>query len=183
LKELQGDMLQQADMVFEELKRIGVQVVERPGLHQKFAFIDRKVAWEGSLNILSHSEGRSTEHMRRLAFPKTCEELIDLHKFGSDSETEPGTRRPVQTDRKCEKCGSTMVIVRGPYGLFVGCMNYPKCKNHYSIRRGERIGTDVVCSGKDGVACGRLMVAVSGRFGVYLRCSDQTCKGSRNIKA
>jgi hypothetical protein len=41
-----------------------------------------------SLNILSQSEGRSTEHMRRLAFPKTCEELIDLHKFGSDSETE-----------------------------------------------------------------------------------------------
>jgi hypothetical protein len=116
LKEQQGDMFQQADIVFEELKRIGVQVVERRGLHQKFAFIDRNVAWEGSLNILSQSKGRSTEHMRRLPFPKTCEELIDLHNFGSDSETEPGSRRPVQTDRKCEKCGSTMVIVNGLCG-------------------------------------------------------------------
>ena len=183
LKEQQGDMFQQAGMVFEELKRIGVQVVERRGLHQKFAFIDRQVAWEGSLNILSQSEGRSTEHMRRLPFPKTCEEMIDLHKFGSDSETEPGSRRPVQTDRKCDKCGSTMVIVRGPYGLFVGCMDYPKCQHHYSIRRGDRIGTDVVCPGKDGVACGKPMVATLGRFGVYLRCSDFNCKGTRNIKA
>lgn len=183
LKEQQGDMLHQAEMVFEELKRIGVQVVERRGLHQKFAFIDRKIAWEGSLNILSQSEGRSTEHMRRLPFPKTCEELIDLHKFGSDSEIEPGTRRPVQTDRKCEKCGSTMVIVKGPYSLFVGCMDYPKCQNHYSIRRGERISTDVVCPGKDGAACGKQMVAILGRFGVYLRCSDLSCKGTRNIKS
>lgn len=183
LREQQGDMFQQAEMVFEALKRIGVQVVERRGLHQKFAFIDRKVAWEGSLNILSQSEGRSTEHMRRLPFPKTCEELIELHKFGSDTEVDPGTRRPVQTDRKCEKCGSTMVLVRGPHGIFVGGMDYPKCQNRYSIRRGDRIGTDVVCSGKDGVPCGKSMVATLGRFGVCLRCSDQNCKGTRNIRS
>lgn len=182
LREQQGDMFRQAEMVFEGLKHIGAQVVERRGLHQKFAFIDRKVAWEGSLNILSQSEGRSTEHMRRLPFPKTCEELIELHKFGSDSEVDPGTRRPVQTDRKCEKCGSMMVLVRGPHGIFVGCMDYPKCQNHYSIRRGDRIGTDVVCSGKDGVPCGKPMLAVAGRFGVYLRCSHQNCKGTRNMR-
>ena len=186
LREQQGDMLKQAENVFEELKRIGVQLIERKGLHQKFAFIDRNAAWEGSLNILSQSEGRSTEHMRRLPFAKTCEELIDLHKFGNDSEVDPGSRRPIQTDRKCEKCGSTMVLVRGPYGIFVGCMNYmnhPKCQNHYSIRRGEQLGTDVVCSGKDGVACGKPMVAVFGKFGVYLKCSDRNCHGTRNIKS
>jgi Topoisomerase DNA binding C4 zinc finger len=87
--------------------------------------------------------------MRRLPFPKTCEELIELHKFGSDTEVDPGCRRPVQTDRKCEKCGSTMVLVRGPHVIFVGCMDYPKCQNRYSIRRGDCIGTNVVCSGKD----------------------------------
>lgn len=182
LREQQGDMFQQAEMAFEELKRIGVQVVERRGLHQKFAFIDRKVAWEGSLNILSQSEGRSTEHMRRVPFPKTCEELIDLHKFGSDSEVDPGTRRPVQTDRRCEKCGSTMVLVRGPHGIFLGCVGYPRCQNRSSIRRGERIATDAVCPGIDGAACGRPMVATLGRFGVYLRCSNLDCKGTRNIR-
>jgi hypothetical protein len=184
LREQQGDMFQQAEMVFEELKRIGVQVVERRGLHQKFAFIDRKVAWEGSLNILSQSEGRSTEHMRRLPFPKTCEELIELHKFGSDTEVDPGSRRPVQTDRKCEKCGSPKVLVRGPHTIFLGCMDYPKCRcEPQFIRRGDRILTDAVCPGKDGVACGKPMVATLGRFGVYLRCSDQNCKGTRNIRS
>jgi hypothetical protein len=183
LRDQQGDMFRQAEMAFAELKRIGVQVVERRGLHQKFAFIDRKVAWEGSLNILSQSEGRSTEHMRRLPFLRTCEELIKLHKFGSDSEVDPGTRRPVQTDRRCEKCDSTMVLVSGPHGVFIGCMNYPKCKNRYSIRRGDRIGTDVVCSGKDAGQCGMPMVAVSGKFGVYLRCSDTNCKCTCNIYA
>jgi len=182
LREQQGHMFQQAEMAFEGLKNVGVQVIERRGLHQKFAFIDRRVAWEGSLNILSQSEARSTEHMRRLPFPKTCEELIKLHNFGSDSEVDPGTRRQVQTDRKCEICGSTMVLVRGPHGIFVGCMNYPRCQNRYSIRRGDRIGTDVVCPGRNDVPCGKPMVATRGRFGVYLRCSDQNCKGTRNIR-
>lgn len=181
LREQQGDMFQQAEMAFGGLKSVGVQVIERRGLHQKFAFIDRKIAWEGSLNILSQSEGRTTEHMRRLPLPKTCEKLIALHKFGSDSEVDPGTRRQVQTDRKCENCGSTMVLVRGAHGVFVGCMDYPRCQNPYSIRRGDRIGTDVVCPGKDDIPCGKPMVATLGRFGVYLRCSDQNCKGTRNI--
>lgn len=170
-------MFSQSEMAFEALKGIGVQVVERRGLHQKFAFIDRKIAWEGSLNILSQSEGRSTEHMRRLPFVRTCEELIELHKFGSDSEVAPGTRRPIQTDRKCENCGSMMILVRGPHGFIVGCSEYPRCHNRYPIRRGDRILTDVECP-----KCGKPMEATLGRFGVYLRCADPNCKETRNIK-
>jgi hypothetical protein len=184
LREQQGDMFRQAEMVFEELKRIGVQVVERRGLHQKFAFIDRSVVWEGSLNILSQSEDRSTEHMRRIGSieqpaSKTCQELIELHKFGSDSEVGLFSRRPVQTDRKCETCGSFKVLVRGPHSVFLGCPNYPRCQcKPEFVRRGERILTDATCPGKDGVPCGKPMVATQGRFGVYLRCSDQDCKGT-----
>jgi hypothetical protein len=181
LGEQRGEMLQQAEDVLAALKNIGVQVVERSGMHQKLAFIDRAIAWEGSLNILSQREGQSKEHMRRLPFPRTCEELIDLHKLGSDAEVAPGTRRPIQTDRKCERCGATMVLVRGPHGVFVGCMDYPKCDKHYSIRRGDKIGTDVVCPGKAGAACGQQMIAVLGRFGVYLKCSDPGCQCTRNI--
>ena len=80
LRDGAGDMSRQSEMVIDGLKQIHAQVVERRGLHQKFAFIDPKVAWEGSLNILSQSAGRTTEHMRRLPFTKTCDELIELHK-------------------------------------------------------------------------------------------------------
>ncbi len=183
LSEQQGELRRQGEIVFDELKRIGVQLVERRGLHQKFAFIDRQVAWEGSLNILSQSEGRSTEHMRRLPFANTCEELIELHDFGNDSEVEAGTRGHVETERKCKQCGSTMVLVRGPNTIFLGCIDYPKCRvQPQFIRRGERILTNVICSGKNDLPCGKPMVAMQGPYGVYLRCSDPHCSATRNVK-
>ena len=189
-REQEGDMFRQAEMVFDELTKIGVQVVERRGLHQKFAFIDRKVAWEGSLNILSQSEGRSTEHMRRLPFANTCKELIELHKFGSDTEVDPGSRRPIQTDRKCngmnrdgQRCGATMILRRGPYSIFLGCGKYPECQNTLGVGWDDRVGTDVDCPGKDGVVCGRPMFAVRSRYGVYLKCFEPDCQCTRKIKA
>lgn len=36
------------------------------------------------------------------------------------------------TDKKCEKCGSDMVIKTGPYGKYYQCLN-EKCKKRYSI--------------------------------------------------
>jgi hypothetical protein len=190
-------MVEQAEIVIEELKRIGVEVcatLDRKNAHQKFAFLDRKIAWEGSLNILSRPERQSPlpeEHMRRIGSyenpaTKTCEELIELHKFGSDTEVDPGSRWPIQTERQCPNpaCGGArMIIKRGQFGFFASCPNYPNCKESFSIRRGDRIGTDVVCSGKDDIPCGKPMVATLGRFGVYLRCSDQNCKGTRNIRS
>jgi hypothetical protein len=101
----------------------------------------------------------------RLRAARDGREFIELHRFGSDVEVDAGSRRPVQTDRKCEKCGAPMVLVREPHGIYVGCRDYPKCQNHYSIRRGDRIGTDDNGPGKDSVACGKPMVAVSGKFG------------------
>jgi hypothetical protein len=176
-----GEMSRQAKMVIEELKRINVQVVERRGLHQKFAFIDRKVAWEGSLNILSQSAGRTTEHMRRLPFATTCDELIKLHQLGSDAEVEPGSRGKIRTDRQCEVHHTPMVLVPGPYGLFLGCQEYPRCNIHYRIGQGDRIKTDAKCPGKDGVACDQTMFAVRGRYGVYLKCFSPGCNGTQKI--
>lgn len=181
LREQQGDMFRQSEIVVEGLKQIGAQVVEKQGIHQKFAFIDRKVAWEGSLNILSQSEGRSTEHMRRLPSEKACQELIELHEFGSDAEVEAGSRHRIKTDRTCKIHGAALVLVPGPYGLFLGCPEYPKCQERYSIARGDQIGTDVKCPGAEGMPCHKAMVAVRGRYGVYLRCSDPNCKAKRNL--
>lgn len=175
-------MFRQAEIVFEGLKTIGVEVIERRGLHEKFAFIDCQIAWEGSLNILSQSEGRSTEHMRRLPFSRTCEELIKLHDFGSDAEVDPGSRRAVVTDRKCDKCGSAMVLVRGPKGFFLGCSRYPTCENPKFIGWDDSVWTDAKCPGKGEVSCGRPMLAVRSRYGVYLKCSDPNCKGTASLR-
>ncbi len=186
-REQRGDMLRQAEMVFNALNESRVKIVERRGLHQKLAILDRKVAWEGSLNILSHSEGRTTEHMRRIGSwekpaPKTCAELVAMHSLGSESEVDPGEREPIQTDRTCSACGSIMVLVRGPFSVFVGCADYPRCREHFAIRRGDRILTNVLCPGSDGAPCGQRMVVQVGRNGAYLRCSAHpACRRTRNI--
>lgn len=44
----------------------------------------------------------------------------------------------VETDEKCELCGSNMVIKHGRFGKFMACKNYPECKNTKAIV--EKIG-------------------------------------------
>jgi hypothetical protein len=182
IQEQRCEMLRQAEMVLQGLKQLGAEVVERRGLHQNFAFVDRQVAWEGSLNIFSQSEGRITDHMRRLSFPKTCEELIALHELGSDAEVEPGARHRIQTERRCDVHGAPMVLVPGPHGFFLGCPRYPNCEVRYSIARGESVVTEVRCTFTNGRACSQAMSATRGRYGVYLRCSDPSCPGKRSIR-
>ena len=53
---------------------------------------------------------------------------------------------------------------------------------HYPILQGERIRTDVKCAGKDGVLCDQMMLVVRGPYGVYLKCSNPSCNGTRNIR-
>ena len=42
---------------------------------------------------------------------------------------------PKETDIKCDKCGSMMVIRTGKFGEFLACSNYPTCKNIKSMQK------------------------------------------------
>lgn len=57
-----------------QLQRIGVQVIFSDGLHRKIAILDRKILYEGSLNIMSQSN--SLEVMRRFESVKACWKMI-----------------------------------------------------------------------------------------------------------
>ncbi len=37
--------------------------------------------------------------------------------------------QPIETDIVCDKCGHKMLIREGRYGKFLGCSNFPKCRN------------------------------------------------------
>ncbi len=50
------------------------------------------------------------------------------------------------TDVVCEKCGAFMVVRNGRYGKFLGCPNYPKCKNIKNID--EVVGKCPRCGGE-----------------------------------
>jgi DNA topoisomerase-1 len=53
-------------------------------------------------------------------------------------EVEGNGENQVETDAKCEKCGSPMVIKNGKFGRFLACSNYPTCKFTRSVDTGVR---------------------------------------------
>ena len=59
-------------------------------------------------------------------FWKSFKELLDNANFNAYVSPK---KEPIKTDIICDKCGSPMVIREGKFGKFLGCSNYPTCKN------------------------------------------------------
>lgn len=80
-------------------------------------------------------------------------------------------QEPVMTDIKCEKCGSNMVIRKGKYGEFLGCSNFPTCKNIKPLPKEEKY--EGVCP-----VCGKPTLIRKTKKGTnYYSCSGYpTCK-------
>jgi DNA topoisomerase-1 len=82
----------------------------------------------------------------------------------------------------CEVCGAPMVVRVGKFGRFLGCSNYPKCKNVkplYEVSKEEpEIAEGVFCD-----LCGAPMVIREGRYGKFYSCSNYPdCKGTKPIE-
>jgi phosphatidylserine/phosphatidylglycerophosphate/cardiolipin synthase-like enzyme len=61
------------------LRDASVRLLFRANIHQKFAVIDRKIVWYGSINLLSY--GSAQESIMRLESPNIAQELLkDLGK-------------------------------------------------------------------------------------------------------
>lgn len=74
-------MRQQAEEEIRNFEMIGIQVLITQNYHhRKLAIIDRKILWEGSLNILSQSYSR--EIMRRITGAKPAREMFNFLKLG-----------------------------------------------------------------------------------------------------
>ncbi|MGI8553830.1 MAG: type I DNA topoisomerase [Dehalococcoidia bacterium] len=82
-----------------------------------------------------------------------------------------------ETDQRCEKCDSPMVIRWGRFGKFIACSSYPECKNSHPIEQAEEVeaATDELCP-----TCNGAMSVKSGRFGRFLACVRYPeCKGTK----
>lgn len=82
-KEHNEFMEPQSESVIEWCETIGIQVLLCTGNHhRKLAILDRKILWEGSLNILSQTHSR--EIMRRIENEELTMQMFDflnLDKF------------------------------------------------------------------------------------------------------
>jgi phosphatidylserine/phosphatidylglycerophosphate/cardiolipin synthase-like enzyme len=58
----------------KQVEAAGIHLVFKPNIHQKFAIIDQKIIWYGSINLLSY--GSAEESMMRIESNKIAYELI-----------------------------------------------------------------------------------------------------------
>lgn len=72
----EGDYCRQATEAIVTLQDMGATVLYTGGHHRKLAIIDRKVLYEGSLNILSYRD--SCEIMRRVASSTEAKKLLQF---------------------------------------------------------------------------------------------------------
>jgi len=91
-----------------------------------------------------------------------------------------------ETDAKCEKCGSPMVIKVGRFGKFLACSNYPKCKNTKKINGSEQVEEKAEPKklAEKCPDCGANLVLRTGRYGEFKGCSNYPkCKYIKNEAA
>lgn len=80
-KEHQSPYREQSELEIRHFEQIGIQVLICKGNHhRKLAIIDRKILWEGSLNILSQLKSR--EIMRRIEGKQHAMEMFNYLKLG-----------------------------------------------------------------------------------------------------
>ncbi|MDR3022115.1 MAG: type I DNA topoisomerase [Clostridiales bacterium] len=81
----------------------------------------------GSMMVIKH--GRFGKFLSCSAYPN-CKHAMQIDQDGNPKAKEP----PKVTDTMCEKCGAAMLEREGRYGSFLGCSNYPKCKNIIKLK-------------------------------------------------
>ena len=88
-----------------------------------------------------------------------------------------------ESEEICEKCGSNMIVKWGRYSRFLGCSNYPECRNTKSLEAesaqpAEPEETDEVCD-----KCQKPMVIRTSRSGgKFLACTGYPkCKNAKPI--
>lgn len=75
-QEHEGYLQEEAERCIGLLQACGVAILFTGGHHRKLAIFDRKILYEGSLNILSQNE--SSEIMRRIESKKLAEQMISF---------------------------------------------------------------------------------------------------------
>jgi DNA topoisomerase-1 len=88
---------------------------------------------------------------------------------------------PEPTDEKCDLDGGVMLKRWSKNGWFLGCANYPECKNTRDLGEDGKPRpmreTGIECD-----KCGKPMVIRSGRYGEFLSCTGYpACKNARPV--
>ncbi len=77
--------------------------------------------------------------------------------------------QPIETDIICEKCGHNMLIREGRYGKFLGCSNFPKCRNIKPLEDNNARKPVAKCP-----HCGKDVFPIKSKRGkIFYACEDR----------
>ena len=114
--------------------------------------------------------GRYGKFLACSAFPE-CKNIKSLKKEGEEVRKEDSEEmlelKEKYKEEKCEKCGSEMIVRNGKFGPFLGCSNYPKCKNLKNIEKNGEKEVEIKCPKCEE---GKIVKKFSRR-GVFYACS------------
>jgi DNA topoisomerase-1 len=107
--------------------------------------------------------------------------LKDFYQpFSTQVKSAESTMRNVKASSEpttiaCDRCDGVFHIKWSSRGEFLGCSNYPKCRNTREFTRdpdGKIIVNEPKYSGDECPKCGKNMIVRSGRYGEYIACVD-----------
>lgn len=137
---------------------LGINVVDFLVKHFKDV-LDIKFTSNMETNLDKIAEGEKFWIDVLKDFYPTFKEELNSAKYGEKITT--------YTNIKCTKCGSRMVIKDGPYGKFLGCENYPNCKN--IMNYGDPLCECPMCHST-------IVRMVSKAKKYYYKCANKECK-------
>ena len=87
----------------------------------------------------------------------------------ADSSSVSMKSEPIETDVVCDKCGHKMLLREGRFGKFLGCSNFPKCKNIMPYKTEEEKKPVSKCP-----MCGKNVYALKTKRGkIFYACEDR----------
>lgn len=87
----------------------------------------------------------------------------------ADSSSISMKSEPIETDIICDKCGHKMLLREGRFGKFLGCSNFPKCRNIKPYQTEDVKKPVGKCP-----ACGKNVYAVKTKKGkTFYACEDR----------
>lgn len=112
-------MFGQAQQQIERLEKLGLTVLPfRSRVHEKFATIDRKILWQGSLNILSQTE--SEEVMYRTLGKQITEQILTFQKL--DKNIGKIGDNKLERCTFCKEPGAWYWTDKGRFGYWKFCL-------------------------------------------------------------
>ncbi len=147
----------------------------------KLDFMDPEFTSRMEEDLDAVEEGREERVVLLTRFYKGFRAQLDKTKKSKRWNPEPEA-----TDEVCEVCGTKRMNKRwSKNGWFLGCADYPKCKNTRDLGpdgTGPLKGTPPRETGISCDKCTKPMVIKTGRYGEFLSCTGYPeCKNARPI--